>query len=80
MQPDGNAMFSTFQQLAGAVGTTVMSICLGVAQSGRNLETDKAAFEAATQRGGRAGMIVLLVVLICSFLANVRAFAIRRAR
>lgn len=29
MQPDGNAMFSTFQQLAGAVGTTVMSICLG---------------------------------------------------
>ncbi|MEF2736460.1 MAG: MFS transporter [Bifidobacterium choerinum] len=80
MQPDGNAMFSTFQQLAGAVGTTVMSICLGVAQSGRNLETDKAAFEAATQRGGRAGMIVLLVVLICAFLANVRAFAIRRAR
>ena len=36
MQPDGNAMFSTFQQLAGAVGTTVMSICLGVAQAGHS--------------------------------------------
>lgn len=52
MQPDGNAMFSTFQQLAGAVGTTVMSICLGVAQAGRSITADKAAFAAATQRGG----------------------------
>ena len=33
MQPDGNAMFSTFQQLAGAVGTTVMSICLGASRA-----------------------------------------------
>lgn len=54
MQPDGNAMFSTFQQLAGAVGTMVMSICLGVAQSGHSITVDKAAFAAATQRGGHA--------------------------
>lgn len=54
MQPDGNAMFSTFQQLAGAVGTTVMSICLGVAQAGHSITADKAAFAAATQRGGHA--------------------------
>lgn len=47
MQPDGNAMFSTFQQLAGAVGTTVMSICLRVAQAGRSITADKAAFAAA---------------------------------
>ncbi len=78
MQPDGNAMFSTFQQLAGAVGTTVMSICLGVAQAGRSITADKAAFAAATQRGGHVAFIVLLVVLLGAFLANIRAFAARR--
>lgn len=78
LQPDGNAMFSTFQQLAGAVGTTVMSICLGVAQAGHSLETDQAAFEAATRRGGRWGMTVLLIVLLCAFLANAHAFVSRR--
>ena len=78
MQPDGNAMFSTFQQLAGAVGTTVMSICLGVAQAGHSITADKAAFAAATQRGGHVAFIVLLVVLLCAFLANIRAFAARR--
>lgn len=78
MQPDGNAMFSTFQQLAGTVGTTVMSICLGVAQSGHSITVDKAAFAVATQRGGHAALIVLLVVIVCAFLANLRAFAARR--
>ena len=78
MQPDGNAMFSTFQQLAGAVGTTVMSICLGVAQSGYSLETDRSANAAATQRGGRVGIVVLLIVLVRAFAANVRAFVARR--
>ena len=78
MQPDGNAMFSTFQQLAGAVGTTVMSICLGVAQAGRSITADKAAFAAATQRGGHVAFSVLLVVLLGAFLANIHAFAARR--
>ncbi|WP_422850597.1 MFS transporter [Bifidobacterium pseudolongum] len=71
MQPDGNAMFSTFQQLAGAVGTTVMSICLGVAQAGHSIT-------AAMQRGGHVAFIVLLVVFLGAFLANIRAFAARR--
>ena len=31
---DGNALFNTFQQLSGAVDTTVMSVCRGIAQSG----------------------------------------------
>lgn len=74
MQPDGNAMFSTFQQLAGAVGTTVMSICLGVAQAGHSITADKAAM----QRGGHVAFIVLLVVFLGAFLANIRAFAARR--
>ena len=78
MQPDGNAMFSTFQQLAGAVGTTVMSICLGVAQAGHSITADKAAFAAAMQRGGHVAFIVLLVVFLGAFLANIRAFAARR--
>lgn len=78
MQPDGNAMFSTFQQLAGAVGTTVMSICLGVAQAGHSITADKAAFAAAMQRGGHVAFIALLVVFLGAFLANIRAFAARR--
>ncbi len=71
-------MLSTFQQLGGAVGTTAMSICLGVAQAGHSITADKAAFAAATQRGGHAALIVLLVVVVCAFLANLRAFAARR--
>lgn len=78
MQPDGNAMFSTFQQLAGAVGTTVMSICLGVAKAGHSITADKAAFAAAMQRGGHVAFIVLLVVFLDAFLVNIRAFAARR--
>ena len=73
-------MFSTFQQLGGAVGTTAMSICLGggVAQSGDSITADKAAFAAAMQRGGHVAFIVLLVVFLGAFLANIRAFAARR--
>lgn len=78
VQPDGNAMFSTFQQLAGAVGTTVMSICLGIAQSGYNLDTDPAGFAAATERGGKWGMVVLLIVLLCACASNFHAFMVRR--
>lgn len=74
-QPDGNAMFSTFQQLAGAVGTTVMSICLVVAQSGNSEGT--AAYATATQHGGKWAMAVLLVVLLGAFAANWHAFKMR---
>ncbi len=70
MQPDGNAMFSTFQQLAGAVGTTVMSICLGVAQAGHSIT-------GALLGGGLVAFFVLVVVFLGAFLANIRAFAAR---
>ncbi|KFI64548.1 MFS transporter [Bifidobacterium cuniculi] len=76
VQPDGNAMFSTFQQLAGAVGTTVMSVCLVIAQSGH--EQGTAAYAVATQSGGKWGMVVLLVVLLCAVASNLHAFMVRR--
>ncbi|MEE1295981.1 MAG: MFS transporter [Bifidobacterium sp.] len=75
-QPDGNAMFSTFQQLAGAVGTTVMSICMVIAQSGKTAGTQ--AYASATQSGGKWGMIVLLIVLLCAVASNWHAFMVRR--
>lgn len=50
----------------------------GVAQSGDSITADKAAFAAAMQRGGHVAFIVLLVVFLGAFLANIRAFAARR--
>lgn len=78
LQPDGNALFSTFQQLAGAVGTTVMSICLSLSQAGYSLTNDPEGFAAATERGGTWGMVVLLIVLLCACAANVHAFMVRK--
>lgn len=59
---DGNALFNTFQQLSGAVGTTVMSVCLGMAQSGHG-QVGSASFVAATQRGMHWGFIVLALAV-----------------
>lgn len=74
---DGNALFNTFQQLSGAVGTTVMSVCLGMAQSGHG-QVGSASFVAATQRGMHWGFIVLALAAAGACLANFRAFVAKR--
>lgn len=74
---DGNALFNTFQQLSGAVGTTVMSVCLGMAQSGHG-QVGSASFVAATQRGMHWGFIVLALAVAGACLANFRAFVAKR--
>lgn len=50
LKADGNALFNTFQQLSGAVSTTVMAVFLGVAQAGHGSARD-AEFVTATQSG-----------------------------
>ena len=74
---DGNALFNTFQQLSGAVGTTVMSVCLGMAQSGHG-QVGSASFVAATQRGAHWGFIVLALAVAGACLANFRAFVAKQ--
>lgn len=75
---DGNAIFSTFQQLSGAVGTTVMSVFLGVAQAGYRSGTRE--FARATVLGAHWGYVALFIVVVCAFAANLRAFACARNR
>ncbi|MBT1167314.1 MFS transporter [Bifidobacterium simiarum] len=73
LRADGNALFSTFQQLSGAVGTTVMSVFLGVAQAGSG-EAGTSSFAAATLKGAHWGYVALMIVVIAAMLANIRAF------
>ena len=77
LKADGNAIFNTFQQLAGAVGTTVMAVFLGVAQAGHGSAGD-ASFVAATQSGAHWGFVFLACVIACAILANLRAFTQKR--
>ncbi|NMN01372.1 MFS family major facilitator transporter [Bifidobacterium sp. DSM 109958] len=79
LKADGNALFSTFQQLSGAVGTTVMSVFLSVAQAGAG-ERGSDGFVAATQQGAHWGYVALTACVACAFLANLRAFAAGRVR
>lgn len=76
-QPDGNAMFNTFQQLSGAVGTTLMAVCLAIAQAGHG-ETGSAEFAGATKTGAHWGFVVLAIIVACACAANIRAFIAAR--
>ncbi|WP_240541726.1 MFS transporter [Bifidobacterium callimiconis] len=73
---DGNAVFSTFQQLAGAVGTTVMSVFLGMAQAGTKSGT--AEFAKATISGTHWGYVALLIVAVLALLSNLHALMLGR--
>ena len=77
LKADGNALFNTFQQLSGAVATTVMAVFLGVAQAGHGSARD-AEFVTATQSGAHWGFVFLAVVMACAILANLCAFASKR--
>lgn len=77
LKADGNALFNTFQQLSGAVATTVMAVFLGVAQAGHGSAGD-VEFVTATQSGAHWGFVFLAVVMACAMLANLRAFASKR--
>ena len=68
LNADGNAVFSTFQQLAGAVGTSAVSTLVAAAQ------WDQPADMALGTRIGTQNAFVLLLVLtilmaICAYRA-----------
>lgn len=73
LKADGNALFSTFQQLAGAVSTTILSVFLASAQAGHG-EPGTATYRAATVVGAHNGYIFLTIVVICACLCMVHAF------
>nr|WP_073294140.1 hypothetical protein [Parolsenella massiliensis] len=68
VKADGNAMFTTLQQLSGAVGTSVTAAVVNAAQAG--VVADGMA--AATLAGTQAALVVLVaavaVALACAVL------------
>ena len=60
IKADGNAMFTTLQQLAGAVGTSVAAAIVNAAQTGA------ANMSTATVAGTQNAFIVLAVAVCCS--------------
>jgi len=59
MVTDGNAIFNTLQQFAGAVGTSLVSMIVSLSQSNTNID-----YAVATAQGSRNSFVVLLV--LCS--------------
>ena len=73
LHADGNAMFNTLQQLGGAVGTTVMALCLSIAQAGHGT-VGSDDYMQATKQGGVWALTVVSVFVVVATLANLRAF------
>ena len=65
LNADGNAVFSTFQQLAGAVGTSVVSTIVAAAQKAQ-LDNIEVGTMAGTQH---AFMLLLALTIILAFFA-----------
>ena len=57
-QADGNAIIMTFQQVAGAMGTSVIASILAISQSDKTLPIAE-----STQIGSRNGLICLLLLI-----------------
>lgn len=73
LKPDGNAMFITMQQLAGAIGTSVTAAVVNAAQVG----VAEDGMAAATASGTQTALVVLIVTmavsLTCAALETSRA-------
>ena len=77
LKADGNAMFSTLQQLMGAVGTTVMSVFIAVAQAGQGTAGSR-TYALATDAGSRSAFVCMTVVVVVSAAAMLRAMMVRQ--
>ncbi|MDN6853298.1 MAG: MFS transporter [Bifidobacterium crudilactis] len=77
LKADGNAMFSTLQQLMGAVGTTVMSVFIAVAQAGQGTAGSR-TYALATVAGSRSAFVCMTVVVVVSAAAMLRAMMVRQ--
>lgn len=65
IKADGNAMFTTLQQLAGAIGTSVCAAVVNAAQTG--LASGSAAMATATATGSQHAFMLLVVIVAASF-------------
>ena len=70
---DGNAVINTLQQLAGAMGTSVVTLVVGAAQEGAS---DMAA---ATMLGTREAYLMLAILILVPIVCMLTGFAIRGA-
>lgn len=70
---DGNAVFNSFNQLAGALGTTLMSALVSISQAGLAPGTQR--YQAATVRGSHWCYIVMVAAIGCSIVCLIRAFS-----
>jgi hypothetical protein len=70
-------MFSTLQQLMGAVGTTVMSVFIAVAQAGQGTAGSR-KYALATVAGSRSAFVCMTVVVVVSAAAMLRAMMVRQ--
>lgn len=67
---DGNAIYNTFGQLAGSVGTSVAAVMLTVFQENPAFETQT----EATSAGAHWVFVVFFVLLVLNFVFQVAAF------
>ena len=63
VKPDGNAMFTTMQQLSGAIGTSVIAAVVNAAQDG----VADSAMARATAIGAQSATLVLVCAMALSF-------------
>ena len=82
-KPDGNASLNTLMQLAGALGTSVVTAVVNAAQAGA-LATGAAlgseAYALATMRGTRASLAVLVALALADLALQLRVLLGGRAR
>ncbi|MFC2351313.1 MAG: MFS transporter, partial [Scardovia wiggsiae] len=70
---DGNAVFNSFNQLSGALGTTLMSALVSISQVGLAPGTQQ--YQFATVRGSHWCYIVMVAAIGCSIVCLIRAFS-----
>ena len=67
----GNAAFNTFQQLAGAFGTSVTASIVAASQAAGG------SFAAATEQGTAYALLLLIVLMVCILLCSCKIFNLR---
>ena len=71
IKADGNAMFTTLQQLSGAVGTSVAAAIVNAAQTGSSDMVISTT--AGTQNAFTVLLVAMILALICAFFETRRA-------
>lgn len=66
-QPDGNAIMMTFQQVAGAMGTSIVASIISLYQ-GKNSQL----LSGGTVKGSKVGLLLLIILLAIEFILIAR--------